>query len=127
MLGKPQPTITRNFTGLLQHHSFPGNVRELQNIARRLVLFQDERRVIDELVASRQRFARTSLSAVLQEVESSAGEIPLLEAGRRAAFEIEQGLIEQALLLTMWNRRRAARMLNLSYGTLLQKIREFAI
>jgi DNA-binding NtrC family response regulator len=127
LLGKAQPTLTRNFISLLQHHSFPGNVRELQNIARRLVLFQDEGRVINELIASRRRFAKTSLSGVLNEVESSAGKIPLLEAGRRAAFEIEHGLIEQALLATMWNRQRAARMLNLSYGTLLQKIRELAI
>jgi two-component system response regulator AtoC len=127
MLGKPRPTITKDFIRLLQHQPFPGNVRELQNIARRLVLFQDEQRVIDELIVSRRHIARTSLSSVLQEMESLAGKVPLLEAGRRAAFAIEHGLIEQALLATMWNRRRAARVLNLSYGTLLQKMREFAI
>ena len=44
--------------------------------------------------------------------------------GRRAALEAEREAIEQALLLTHWNRKQAARVLGVSYKTLLQKIRE---
>ena len=38
--------------------------------------------------------------------------------------EAEREAIEQALLLTQWNRKHAARVLGVSYKTLLQKIRE---
>jgi DNA-binding NtrC family response regulator len=62
--------------------------------------------------------------SLLREVEESAGDLPLREVGRRAALEAEREAIEQALLLTHWNRKRAARVLGVSYKTLLQKIRD---
>jgi len=44
--------------------------------------------------------------------------------GRRAALEAEREAIDRALHRTQWNRKRAARLLGVSYKTLLQKIRE---
>ena len=62
--------------------------------------------------------------SLLREVEENAGDVPLREVGRRAALEAEREAIEQALVLTQWNRKHAARVLGVSYKTLLQKIRE---
>ena len=65
-----------------------------------------------------------SFERLLDEVEQSAGELPLREVGRRASLEAERGVIERALYQTRWNRKQAARILGVSYKTLLLKIRE---
>jgi two-component system response regulator AtoC len=57
-------------------------------------------------------------------VEETAGDLPLREVGRRASLEAEREAIERVLIQTNWNRRQAARLLQVSYKTLLQKIRE---
>jgi DNA-binding NtrC family response regulator len=48
----------------------------------------------------------------------------LREVGRRASLEIEREAIEAVLHQTGWNRKQAAKLLGVSYKTLLQKIRE---
>jgi len=126
-LGRPTPQPSERLTGLLLGHSYPGNVRELENLVKRLVLFQDEERVFREILASRERAVASSFRRLLEEAERTAGQVPLLEVGRRAAIEIEHEFIDRALVSASWNRRRAARMLGVSYATLLQKIHELGI
>ncbi len=66
---------------------------------------------------------RSPLLEWLEEVEETAGEIPLRGVGRRAALEAEREMIGRVLHHTNWNRKQAARILGVSYKTLLQKIR----
>jgi DNA-binding NtrC family response regulator len=47
-----------------------------------------------------------------------------VKVGGRAALEAEREAIERLLHRARWNRKRAARLLGLSYKTLLQKIRD---
>jgi DNA-binding NtrC family response regulator len=61
---------------------------------------------------------------LIEEVEETAGELPLKEVGRRVAIEAERDAIRRMLHKTHWNRKQAAKLLNVSYKTLLQKIRE---
>ena len=49
--------------------------------------------------------------------------MPLREVGRRASQEAERATVDQVLNHTNWNRKQAARLLGVSYKTLLQKIR----
>lgn len=69
------------------------------------------------------RTSGESLRALIEEVEASAGEIPLREVAARVALEAERETIDRVLDHTHWNRKRAARLLGVSYKTLLQKIR----
>jgi transcriptional regulator with PAS, ATPase and Fis domain len=55
--------------------------------------------------------------------EADEGSLSLLEIGRRAAVKAERTAIERALLETKWNRRQAAKLLNVSYKALLNKIK----
>ncbi|MFP8871536.1 MAG: helix-turn-helix domain-containing protein, partial [Myxococcota bacterium] len=61
---------------------------------------------------------------LLDEIEETAGDVPLREVGRRMARQAERETIERILVRTSWNRKQAAKLLNVSYKTLLQKIRE---
>lgn len=53
--------------------------------------------------------------------------LPLREATRRAVEEAERALIEEALEYTLWNRKKAARLLDISYSSLLRRINAYHI
>ena len=53
--------------------------------------------------------------------------MPLKEARPRAVEQAERALIEDALRYTLWNRRRAARLLDISYSSILRRIEAYEI
>jgi DNA-binding NtrC family response regulator len=124
--GRPPPPLSDKLWALLERHPFPGNVRELENLVKRIVVLGGEESILRAFVSNERAHARRArrFASLLREVEESAGDVPLREVGRRAALEAERETIEHALLLTHWNRKRAARVLGVSYKTLLLKIRE---
>ena len=96
----------------LQQHSWSGNVRELENVVRRLVVLTDVEHQIEALVAR----GRSASGPVGQPAEG------LREIARRAAREAERRALEEVLGRVHWNRAEAARVLKVSYKTLLHKI-----
>jgi DNA-binding NtrC family response regulator len=54
----------------------------------------------------------------------NGGVISLKAASRAASREAEKELILEVLTRTRWNRRRAARELNISYKALLYKLKQ---
>jgi two-component system response regulator AtoC len=102
----------------LQQHSFPGNVRELENMIKRLVVLRDldlTRVPLIGVTASGgdQRPAKRE--------KKEAGSLRAI--ARKAAQAAEEGAILKALEQTRWNRLRAAKLLNISYRSLLYKIK----
>jgi DNA-binding NtrC family response regulator len=92
---------------------------------KRVVVLEDEELILSELRrGERGRSRSAALHKLLEEIEETAGEVPLREVGRRAALEAEREAIERVLHHTHWNRKQAARLLGVSYKTLLQKIRD---
>ena len=51
--------------------------------------------------------------------------VPLKEAKKRAVEEVEKEYILKALEDTNWNRTEAAKLLDLNYKTLREKIKEY--
>jgi DNA-binding NtrC family response regulator len=123
---RPLPRLSPRLLRALERHPFPGNVRELENLLKRIVVLGSEEPVLRVLLSEETRgpAGARSFERLLDEVEQSAGELSLREVGRRASLEAERGVIERALYQTQWNRKQAARILGVSYKTLLQKIRE---
>ena len=53
--------------------------------------------------------------------------IPLKVVAKQAADSAEKALIEETLRYTLWNRRKAAKLLKTSYSSLLRRIEAFEI
>lgn len=126
-LRRPVPQASPRLLAMLGRHPFPGNVRELENLARRFVLRPNEDLVIRDLLESRRRTmtsGRTTMEDLVREFERSAGSVPLREVRRRMLAEAERETVLRALIVARCNRRKAARSLRVSYSTLLTKIRE---
>jgi len=96
-------------------HEWPANVRELENLTRRIVLLGDPGRAIEELEQT-------------PKVERAPANEPrsfsLKAAARTASRKAERDLIAKALERTHWNRKRAAQELQISYKSLLYKIKQ---
>lgn len=101
----------------------PGNVRELENAIRRLAVLKDPAAVLDELTGHRS--ARVPVEDPPQAAPD--GDVSLKEIGKRAAQRAERDAILAMLERTGWNKRKAARRLQVSYKALLYKIRDAGI
>jgi transcriptional regulator with PAS, ATPase and Fis domain len=103
----------------LMNCQWHGNVRELENVVRRYVIFGQE----DASLADVDR--RDDL---LYTPEISLdGDISLKQITRRAVRELEHKIISRVLLTHHGNRTSAARALKISYRALMYKIRESGI
>jgi two-component system response regulator AtoC len=112
-------------------YDWPGNVRELENLVRRLVVLRDPAMVLGELAPgpTRPPAAGGPTNAVRPGTlhASLPEDAPLKIVARRAARIAEREAILRALVRTGWNKRKAARRLQISYKALLYKIKDCEI
>ena len=132
--GVPAPRLSSALLDACQQYAWPGNLRELENFAKRFLAHGDEDAALREL-GSRTDYApagkaengkghvKTSLHPSSLPAANERSSLKLLV--RNAKGEAERGAIAHALEQTRWNRKAAARMLNVSYRALLYKIQEY--
>ena len=99
----------------LKQHSWSGNVRELENAIRRLVVLTNGEQTVEALVACRRNGDVETRPVVTES---------LREIARRGAREAERKALAEVLEQVRWNRAEASRILKVSYKTLLNKISE---
>lgn len=116
-LGKEQPGLSTSGRARLLEHSWPGNVRELENLAIKMLAVGDEELVLSDL--TRPSIGRQDPRLAVQS--------PLKAAARAASRSAERELILNALSRTQWNRKRAARELQISYKSLLYKLKQIGL
>jgi two-component system, NtrC family, response regulator AtoC len=111
------------------HHPWRGNMRELENFVKRYLVMGDESQALSELQAPLpQRHVPTPAGAVTNLPENGQEQERNLKLQLRSLkVEAEIEAITKTLSETNWNRKRAARLLNISYRGLLYKIREHGI
>jgi two-component system, NtrC family, response regulator AtoC len=104
----------------LMEYPWLGNVRELENAIRRLVVLEDGEQAIAALVTR----GRNGHNGHVPAPQPAVVEGGLREVGRRGAREAERKALLEVLDCVSWNRSEAARILRVSYKTLLTKISE---
>jgi two-component system, NtrC family, response regulator AtoC len=115
-----------------QRYGWPGNIRELENVVKRIVVLQSEDSIREELLAEtaepdEESDAPIDVEAAAEDdgpVDLAPGKLSLREIGRRAARGAEREALRRVLYQTNWNRKKAAKLLDVSYKTLLAKIKE---
>lgn len=105
---------------ILTAYSWPGNIRELENLVRKMVALADTKAALSELRMAPRPARRASGAA---EPKTSS----LKVAARAASRRTERELILKALERTHWNRKRAAQELQISYKSLLYKIKQIEV
>ncbi len=131
--GSPKPTLTPKLRSAFLSFRWPGNVRQLENVVRKLIVLQDAELIVRELEAMDEGTGGNGemvaeASKFISRVKPAVFEpgIVLHEASR-IKQEAEAEAILQALHRSRWNRRQAAALLNLEYKTLLYKMKKLSI
>jgi len=127
---RAQPKISESTMSLLLRHSWPGNIRELENVARKIVALGDEHLATHDLTVENGTKTPESLPDALKIPENGSSHVPsgsLKEAARAASRLAERGMILNQLERTHWNRKRAARELQISYKALLYKLKQLGL
>lgn len=123
---KPPPLSSRVIE-VFKEYPWPGNIRELENMIKRMVIFGEEDSVLKGLL-SKKLEGRSNLE-LLKDLSSTStnqrGNFNLKYAGKKAAEEAEKEIIQFTLQGTHWNRKKAARLLHVSYKSLLYKIEKY--
>jgi two-component system response regulator AtoC len=108
---QPVPPLSIQTRQLFHEHTWPGNLVELEAVARAIVAVGDE------------SVAMGGLRSMMNRAGNGTN-VSLKEAARAASREAEKELILKALTRTRWNRRRAAEELQISYKALLYKLKQ---
>jgi len=132
LYNKDYPVLSPDSINRLMAFHWPGNVRQLENMVKQVVVRSDER-IVAELIAAASQVAmpveaRPSQamfeSMATAEDDGDAGFALKSRIGKKIAEE-EKRLIAEVLNKTNWNRRKAADMLEISYRSLLYKIKDY--
>lgn len=134
--GREARGLSATTTRIFMEYAWPGNVRELENCIKRIVVLESERWIAQEFTVR----AAPPREAVPHD-ESPPGaraargdgapgwdqRVGLKEIARRAAEEAEATALREVLEHVHWHRVRAARLLKVSYKTLLHKMKHHGL
>lgn len=103
---------------------WPGNVRQLENLTKQIVVRGDEQIIYESLKGP---IPAPATGQVALPVSLDDDDFTLKTKVDKVIGEVEKNLITRCLTKTNWNRRKAAKLLDISYRSLLYKIKEYKI
>jgi two-component system, NtrC family, response regulator AtoC len=130
----PARDFTQSALDACQNHSWPGNLKELETFVKRyliaggdefnLSLSEPEAGSVSDSARSLEQFSANSREEMEMTVGGSSPK-SLKSMIQSVRWETERNAIAAALEKTGWNRKAAARLLGVSYRTILYKIEQY--
>ena len=117
----------------VQRQPLRGNIRELAARVKEYVATGSDESLTEDKSTKGARPSPGALQAARPGAPPQSKAVPettfmsLKEAARQAIRQAEMALIEEALKHTLWNRRKAAKLLRVSYSSLLRRIDAYEI
>jgi DNA-binding NtrC family response regulator len=134
--GKSHFELSGKIKSLLTCYHWPGNVQELEDLIRRIVIDGNENRVTRKLRIHKKYRVITdyykdihSLSG-LGDVKKHVKDLDKISLKKISTIFMERAekkVLKKALESTNWNRKRTAALLDISYKSLLNKIKEYKL
>ena len=115
----PVRTLSDGLWEVLREYRWPGNIRELENLAKRYVILGPEEAIGHILKDADQDDPALEGSEI-----PPKGGIQLKKLTRQAVKQLERKIILRMLEVNAWNRKASAHALRISYPTLLYKMKE---
>ncbi len=117
-LGRVVDEIAPSAASILLQHSWPGNVRELENVLERAIILAEKNIILPE-------YLPVNLGPQIsgRRMDDFFNTFSL----KKAKKILEKRLISRALESTGGNKSKAAHLLEVSYPSLLSKIKEYGI
>jgi two-component system response regulator AtoC len=113
------PMLRPALLAKMQRYSWPGNVRQLENLIKRYVVMGSDDVILSELLQTNERDPLPEISF--------DGPVSLKKLTRQTVRKMEARIILSALHANNWNRKKAARALGISYRALLYKLKDVGI
>jgi two-component system response regulator AtoC len=114
--GHKPKSLSREIRSMMQRYSWPGNIRQLENMIRSYVLIGSE----EDLAAD---LAQAVPAGIVHEIDLD-NPISLKEITKAATRNLEKEIILKVLQANGWNRQKTAKWLKISYRSLLYKLQE---
>ena len=120
----PEREIAPEAMHAFMQYAWPGNIRELENFIKRMIVLQDF--ALPRTLMAPAPVAAAPTAAAPEPFAATKG-LSLKEISRRAVLEAEREVICRALEQCRWNRVKTAKMLKISYRALLYKIKDMGL
>ena len=135
----PKVHLSPRLLDIFHQHSWPGNVRELENYIKQLSIFGNHMEIEKDIMALQGKEAvpqethlPESSNDIFQDTLVNIKEMikdgnfsSMKEIRESIVKKIEKHIIEQTLNETGWNRKKASKILGLSYRSMLYKLKEY--
>jgi Nif-specific regulatory protein len=126
MMNTDPKQFTPGALEVLSSYSWPGNARQLENEAKRLVASVRGKSITEDHLDGSIRNPSASIQS-FQPKEAPALKSPTSRSLPDAVEQLERRLIEEALLNSGGNKQKAAQVLGLSRQGLIKKLKRFSI
>jgi two-component system response regulator AtoC len=134
--GRSHFQLSDKMKNLFACYHWPGNIQELEDLIKLIVIDGAEDRISRKLRIHKKY---RGITDYYQDINTLAGlsdvkkhvkdldNISLKKIGGIFLERAEKKLVKKALDSTNWNRKRAAKLLDISYKSLLNKIKEYKL
>jgi len=139
VFGRSYFELPREIIDIFMDYQWPGNTKELESVIKRVVLNGEAGKFLKEIqlmktdtLSKKNQMMIEGLKATrsivdtkdyLKQVEKAS----LKDICMKFKGKVEKKVMQKALEATNWNRKKAADMLNISYKSMLNKIKEYGL